>query len=77
MHDAWLTLASQIGEAEFQKLDADSQPEVERFLAWALGVVKGGVAQMAGAWEDLGLTPPITLKNKFEAAQSSYGQLKN
>ena len=75
MHDAWLTLAAQIGEAEFQKLSPDTQFGVD-FLVWAgccmhkeLNTLRGGVTEMASSWKGLGLTLPIALKNKFEAAK--------
>ncbi|CUA69936.1 hypothetical protein RSOLAG22IIIB_08779 [Rhizoctonia solani] len=78
MHDAWLALAAQIGEAEFQKLSLDEQLEVD-FLAWAgccmhkeLNAVKGGALHMGAAWEELGLKPPIVLLNKYE----SLGKIK-
>ncbi|CUA76255.1 hypothetical protein RSOLAG22IIIB_12161 [Rhizoctonia solani] len=70
MHDAWFALAIKIGEAEFQKLSEETQFDVD-FLAWAgccmhkeLNAVKGGVSQMALAWNTNGLTPPIALNNK-------------
>ncbi|KAG8705918.1 hypothetical protein FRC09_002694 [Ceratobasidium sp. 395] len=80
IHDAWFALASQIGEAQFQQLDPKLQGEVD-FLAWVgccmhkeLNAVKGGVGSMAKAWESCSLTPPIALKNKFEAAKPLQGQ---
>ncbi|QRV88435.1 hypothetical protein RhiJN_16453 [Ceratobasidium sp. AG-Ba] len=83
MHDAWLALAYQIGEAEFQRLDLTLQQDID-FLAWAgccmhkeLNAVKGGVAQMANIWDNHQLTPPIPLQNKFEAEKSMYGAQKN
>ena len=79
MHDAWLTLTTQIGEAKFQKLSIDEQLEVN-FLAWAgccmhkeLNAVKGGTSQMAAAWEELGLKPPIPLLNKYESIGKAKG----
>ncbi|KDN43886.1 hypothetical protein RSAG8_05879, partial [Rhizoctonia solani AG-8 WAC10335] len=72
MHDAWLALATQIGEAEFQNLSLEEQFETD-FLAWAgccmhkeLNAVKGGALRMGIAWEELGLKPPIALPNKYE-----------
>lgn len=72
MHNAWFTLTTQFGEKEFQKLDRDSQFDVD-FVAWTgccmhkeLNAVKGGVSAMATAWESLGTKPPVVLKNKFE-----------
>ncbi|KAG8709460.1 hypothetical protein FRC09_000664 [Ceratobasidium sp. 395] len=77
MHDAWLALALQIGEDEFQKLSPESQFEVD-FFAWTgccmhkeLNAVKGGVSQMSSAWDKLSSAPPIPLKNKFEATKST------
>lgn len=73
MHDAWLALATQIGDEEFQKLDQNTQFEAD-FVAWTgccmhkeLNAVKGGVAAMATAWNSLGSGKPIALRNKFEA----------
>ncbi|KAF8594292.1 hypothetical protein BDV93DRAFT_459295 [Ceratobasidium sp. AG-I] len=77
MHDAWLVLAAQIGEAEFQKLSSDTQFDTD-FLAWAgccmhkeLNALRGGVTEMGANWKALGLTPPIALKNKFESAKGA------
>ncbi|CUA68013.1 hypothetical protein RSOLAG22IIIB_07692 [Rhizoctonia solani] len=79
MHDTWFALAAQIGKDEFQKLSLDEQLEVD-FLAWAsccmhkeLNTVKGGTLQMATAWEELGLTPPIALLNKYESLGNTKG----
>ncbi|QRV88213.1 hypothetical protein RhiJN_16231 [Ceratobasidium sp. AG-Ba] len=83
MHDAWLTLAFQIGETEFQQLDLTTQKEAD-FLAWVgccmhkeLNAVKGGVAAMAESWGNHNLVPPMALKNKFEAAKASEEKSKN
>ncbi|CUA67556.1 Eukaryotic translation initiation factor 3 subunit A [Rhizoctonia solani] len=72
MHDAWLALAAEIGEAEFRRLGSEEQLDID-FLAWAgccmhkeLNAVKGGASQMANAWENLGLKPPTPLLNKYE-----------
>lgn len=77
MHDAWLSLTARIGEEEYQKLSPDEQFGVD-FLAWAgccmhkeLNALKGGVVEMAASWKVINLTPPIALKNKFEAAKGS------
>jgi hypothetical protein len=77
MHDAWLVLALQMGEAEFKKLSPDLQFDVD-FLAWAgccmhkdLNAVKGGVSGMAAAWVSLNLTPPMALNNKFETTKAT------
>lgn len=77
MHDAWLALAAQIGEAEFQKLSPDTQFGVD-FLAWAgccmhkeLNAVRGGFTEMSASWKNMSLTPPIALKNKFEVTMGA------
>ncbi|KAH7334604.1 hypothetical protein B0J17DRAFT_721003 [Rhizoctonia solani] len=79
MHDAWLALTAQIGEAEFQKLRIDEQLEVD-FIAWAgccmhkeLNAVKGGASRMAAEWEELGSKPPIVLLNKYESIRNARG----
>ncbi|KAJ1305890.1 hypothetical protein OPQ81_010610 [Rhizoctonia solani] len=83
MHDAWFALAAQIGDEEFQKLSPDAQFDVD-FLAWAgccmhkeLNVVKGGVANMASAWKELNLVPPLPLPNKYEAEKHQDLSLDN
>ncbi|KAH7343193.1 hypothetical protein B0J17DRAFT_738164 [Rhizoctonia solani] len=79
MHDAWLALTAQIGEAEFQKLRIDEQLEVD-FIAWAgccmhkeLNAVKGGASRMAAEWEELGSKPLIVLLNKYESIRNARG----
>lgn len=76
MHDAWLALAIQIGDSEFQKLSPEIQFDVD-FLAWVgccmhkeLNSVKGGAREMAVAWKKNVLDPPIALRNKFEVETS-------
>jgi hypothetical protein len=78
MHDAWLVLALQMGDAEFKKLSPDMQFDVD-FLAWAgccmhkeLNAVKGGVTAMGAAWLSLELKPPMALNNKFEATKTTH-----
>lgn len=77
VHDAWLALALQLGQDDFQKLSNDQQYDID-VVVWTgccmhkeMNSVKGGATAMAGAWSKLGLKPPIPLRNKYEVKDTS------
>ncbi|CUA77938.1 hypothetical protein RSOLAG22IIIB_12921 [Rhizoctonia solani] len=83
LHDAWLTLAIQAGEAEFRKLSPEIQFDID-FLAWSgccmhkeLNAVKGGALAMANMWENLNINPPMALRNKHEVVNLDLSEKVN
>ncbi|KDN34700.1 hypothetical protein RSAG8_12222, partial [Rhizoctonia solani AG-8 WAC10335] len=79
-HDAWAALALAAGESAFKDLPEDEQ-EAAKLFVWTgccmhkeLNAVKGGVVKMSVEWENLNLTPPIALKNKFEVTQQTQNK---
>ncbi|QRW25730.1 hypothetical protein RhiXN_10807 [Rhizoctonia solani] len=83
LHDAWLALATQTGEAEFWKLSPKVQFDID-FLAWTgccmhkeLNAVKGGASAMANMWENLNIEPPMALRNKYDIINLKLSEKAN
>lgn len=72
-------LCIQLGHEDFGRLSS-TEKEVIDFFVWAgccmhkdLNAVKGGATQMAKYWAETGLTGPMKLMNKDNAAASTMG----
>jgi hypothetical protein len=72
--EIWRATIIAAGEKRFEDLTAEERSDIDLFV-WHgcmmhkdLNATKGGVKHMRGGWEKHGLTPPIPLKNIYEAA---------